>query len=169
MLTEFYVAFSTVCFTLLGLWLVVVQTRHAEWRTSGWHQRRAFAVMLHFSLPGVMTLLSLVDPASSDLWRTAFAVTAAGGAVALLALLGTRPRGLALASYAVAVALYVLVFLIAVAPDVVSYDGGPAPLRVESVLLTLLLFLGVNVAWALLFEPGPAATDADQRTVNRST
>jgi hypothetical protein len=32
MLTDFYVAFATVCFTLLGLWIIVVQTRHAEWR-----------------------------------------------------------------------------------------------------------------------------------------
>jgi hypothetical protein len=32
MLTDFYIAFATVCFTLLGLWLIVVQTRHAEWR-----------------------------------------------------------------------------------------------------------------------------------------
>jgi hypothetical protein len=26
MLTDFYVAFATVCFTLLGLWIIVVQT-----------------------------------------------------------------------------------------------------------------------------------------------
>jgi hypothetical protein len=41
MLTEFYVAFATVCFTLLGLWIIVVQTRHAEWRRSAVHRRRA--------------------------------------------------------------------------------------------------------------------------------
>jgi hypothetical protein len=34
MLTDFYVAFATVCFTLLGLWIIVVQTRHGEWRHS---------------------------------------------------------------------------------------------------------------------------------------
>ncbi len=34
MLTDFYVAFSTVCFTLLGLWIIVVQTRHGECRHS---------------------------------------------------------------------------------------------------------------------------------------
>jgi hypothetical protein len=32
MLTDFYLAFATVCFTLLGLWIIVVQTRHADWR-----------------------------------------------------------------------------------------------------------------------------------------
>jgi hypothetical protein len=41
MLTDFYVAFATVCFTLLGLWIIVVQTRHAEWRRSPVHRRRA--------------------------------------------------------------------------------------------------------------------------------
>ena len=52
MLTDFYVAFATVCFTLLGLWIIVVQTRHAEWRHSAVHRRRAYGVALHFSLPG---------------------------------------------------------------------------------------------------------------------
>ena len=49
MLTDFYVAISTVCFTLLGLWIIVVQTRHGEWRHSAVHRRRAYAVALHFS------------------------------------------------------------------------------------------------------------------------
>jgi hypothetical protein len=39
MLTDFYVAFVTVCFTLLGLWIIVVQTRHAEWRQSPVHSK----------------------------------------------------------------------------------------------------------------------------------
>jgi hypothetical protein len=155
LLTDFYVAFSTVCFTLLGLWLVVVQTRHAEWRDSAWHRRRAFVVMLHFALPGTMTLISLVDPRSVALWRTAFAVTAAGGVISLVALLGRTPTGAALVGYAVAVLLYAVVCLIAVVPGVVTYDGGPAAVRIESVLLVLVVFLGVNVAWLLLFEPAP--------------
>jgi hypothetical protein len=51
MLTDFYLAFATVCFTLLGLW-IVVQTRHAEWCQVALQQRRAYGVALHFSLPG---------------------------------------------------------------------------------------------------------------------
>ena len=39
MLTDFYVAFATVCFTLLGLWIIVVQTRHAEGRQSPVHSK----------------------------------------------------------------------------------------------------------------------------------
>ncbi len=30
MLKDFYISFSAICFTLMGLWLIVVQTRHAE-------------------------------------------------------------------------------------------------------------------------------------------
>ena len=70
MLTDFYISFSAVCFTLLGLWLVVVQTRHAEWRGSPLHRRRGYGVAMYFSLPGLMSLLALVNPASSALWRT---------------------------------------------------------------------------------------------------
>jgi hypothetical protein len=47
------------CFTLLGLWIIVVQTRHAEWRRIAVHRRRAYWVALHFSLPGLICLLSL--------------------------------------------------------------------------------------------------------------
>ena len=155
MLTDFYIAFSTICFTLLGLWLVVVQTRHAEWRDSEWHRRRAFAVMWHFALPGMMTLLALVDPASRTLWRTTFAIAALGGVAALVLLLRRSPTGIALLGYVAVVLLYAAVCLIAVAPGVVSYSGGPAAVRVESVLLALIVFVGVNVAWLLLFEPAP--------------
>jgi hypothetical protein len=52
MLTDFYVAFATVCFTLLGLWIVVVQTRHAEWRRSAVHRRRAYGLPCTSRCPG---------------------------------------------------------------------------------------------------------------------
>jgi hypothetical protein len=94
MLTDFYVAFATVCFTLLGLWIIVVQTRHPEWRQSAVHRRRAYGVALHFSPPGLMSLLSLVDPASTALWRISFAVVAAGGVLALVLVRGPAPTGL---------------------------------------------------------------------------
>jgi hypothetical protein len=141
MLTDFYVGFSTVCFTLLGPWIIVVQTRHGEWRQSGVHRRRAYGVALHFSLPGLMSLLSLVDPASTALWRISFAIVAAGGAVALALVRGPAPTGLGAVAYVAAVVLYVLIALVAVAPGMVAEIGVLAlPLRVEAVLLTMLVF-----------------------------
>jgi hypothetical protein len=166
MLTDFYVAFATVCFTLLGLWIIVVQTRHAEWRQSPVHRRRAYAIALHFSLPGLMSLLSLVDPASTDLWRISFAIVAGGGVLALALVRGPAPTGLGAAAYMAAVVLYVLIALVAVAPGMVAEIGVLArPLRVEAVLLTALVFLGVNVAWLLLstrHSPRSALEDLPQ-------
>jgi hypothetical protein len=153
MLTDFYLAFATVCFTLLGLWIIVVQTRHAEWRRLSIHRRRAYGVALHFSLPGLMGLLSLIDPASTTLWRISFAIAAAGGAVVLVLVRGAAPTRLGLAGYLAAVLLYALIAIVAIAPSVVADLGiSVRPLRVEAVLLTVLVFLGVNVAWLLLFD-----------------
>ena len=157
MLKDFYLSFSAVCFTLLGLWLIVVQTRHAEWRGSALARRRAYGVALHFSLPGLMSLLALVNPDSSILWRTSFAIVAIGGAVVLIALRGAAVGKFGLIAYIFAIALYALIGLLAIAPRIVGGLGLDAtPVRVEAVLLTILVFAGVNVAWLLLFEEAPA-------------
>jgi hypothetical protein len=157
MLTEFYLSFSAVCFTLLGLWLIVVQTRHGEWRGSPAHRRRAYAVAMHFSVPGLMSLLALINPESSALWRTAFAVAAIGGAVVLTAIRGSAPGKLGVAAYVLAIALYVIIAILAVVPRIVGELGlNAAPVRVEAVLLVILVFAGVNVAWLLLFDEAPS-------------
>jgi hypothetical protein len=152
-LKDFYAVFSTVCFTLLGLWLIVVQTRHAEWRQSSIHRRRAYGVSLYFALPGLMGLLSLVDPANSDMWRVSFGLVALGGIVVLIVVRGPAPTRLGAWAYFAAMVLYALVAVVAIAPGTVDDLGlSVAALRVEAVLLTVLVFLGVNVAWLLLFD-----------------
>jgi len=156
-LTDFYISFSAICFTLLGLWLVVVQTRHAEWRRSPLHRRRAYGVAMHFSLPGLMSLLALVNPASAALWRTSFAIAAVGGMVVLIAVRGPTPGKLGRTAYTFAIALYGLIGILAIAPRIIGALGLQAvPVRVEAVLLIILVFLGVNVAWLLLFEEAPS-------------
>jgi hypothetical protein len=58
-----------------------------------------------------------------------------------------------LIAYIFAIALYALIGLLAIAPRIVGGLGLDAtPVRVEAVLLTILVFAGVNVAWLLLFE-----------------
>src|SRR5438045_4339717 len=83
MLNDFYAAFAPLSFTVYGLWLIVVQTRHSDWRHSPAHRRRAYAVSLHFALPGLMSLLALVDPTNGDVWRFSFALSGAAGALIL--------------------------------------------------------------------------------------
>jgi hypothetical protein len=158
MLTSFYQAFAPTSFTLLGLWLVVVQTRHAEWRQSAALRTRAYAVTLNFALPGLMSLLSLIDPTSKTEWRVAFAAVAIGGLLALGALVvfgQVQGRGNPLAVLIVALALigYSLVAIVAIAPGITSHLGPSlTALRCEAILLSLLIFLGVNVAWLLMFD-----------------
>jgi hypothetical protein len=164
MLDVFYGAFSPACFALLGLWLVVVQIRLREWQGSAVHRRRAYAVALYFALPGIMSLLALVDPHDSEFWRISFAIVALGGAIVLATVRGLplrgvaagqpgaagtdappRPDQLGLATYIIGILIYVLIAALA-------FTGGLAALRTEAILLTLLLFLGFNVAWLLLFD-----------------
>jgi hypothetical protein len=126
-------------------------------------------VALHFSLPGLMSLLSLVDPASTALWRISFAIVAAGGVIALALVRGPAPTGLGAAAYGAAVVLYILIALVAVAPGMVAEIGVLAlPLRVEAVLLTMLVFLGVNVAWLLLFDQAPSPSGLEGPTRPRA-
>jgi hypothetical protein len=128
------------------------------------HRRRSYGVALHFVLPGIMSLLALVDPHDSAFWRISFAIVALGGAIVLATVRGlplrgvaagqpgaagtdapARPDQLGLATYLIGILIYVLIAALA-------FTGGLAALRTEAILLTLLLFLGFNVAWLLLFD-----------------
>jgi phosphatidylserine synthase len=158
-LNDFYAAFAPLSFTVYGLWLIVVQTRHADWRRSPEHRRRAYAVSLHFAIPGLMSLLALVDPTNTTVWRVSFALSAAAGALILGYLQFSpipTPRGrLWQLESTTAIVLYVLIVIVATAPGMAKDIG--APIRIEAVLLSLIVFLGVNVAWALMFDEVDAA------------
>ena len=165
-LTDFYQSFSAACFALLGLWLVVVQIRLDDWRADPVRKRRAYGVALHFALPGMMGVFALVDTSSNTFWQVSFIVVAFSGAVVMFAVRGGWPvpvedgrrrlRSLpgvdqaGLAAFAAATVLYVLIG--AFAAVAVAHAGGSWALRTDAVLLTVLVFLGFNIAWLLLFE-----------------
>ena len=159
-LSAFYGAFSPACFALLGLWLVAVQVRMPVWEKDPERRRRSYGVAQYFALPGMMSVLALIDVQNSIFWRVSFGVIAIGGAVVMATVWGWPvPRGggeagagrlpaadrLGLAGYAAAIVLYILIGVRAVL-------GGLAALRTEAVLQILLVFLGFNVAWLLLLD-----------------
>ncbi|HZC62484.1 MAG TPA: hypothetical protein VE464_12700 [Streptosporangiaceae bacterium] len=153
MLTEFYIPLSAGCFTLMGLWFIAVAVRQAEWLGSPLRRRQASAVATHFSLPGLMGLLALVNPDSGGLWRVSFGIAAGGGIVALIALRAPAAGKLGRAVYVAAIAAYVVIVILAIHPHIVGQLSFPiAPQRIAAVLLAGLVFAGVNVAWLLLFE-----------------
>ena len=156
MLSDFYGAFASASFALLGLWLVVVQIRIGEWRGSEFHVRQSYGIALHFVLPGVMSVAALIDPFDPAFWRISFAIVALGGAVILIMVRdrsGRPQRTAARAAYALAIVLYLAVAALAGA-------GGTVALRTEAFLLIALVFLGFNAAWLLLFEQPQEATAA---------
>jgi hypothetical protein len=152
-LKDFYLALAPVSFTLLGLWMIVAQTRHADWRYSPLHRRQGYAVWLNFALPGFMALLSLVDSANEALWRVSFAIVAAVGVALLIGLWGKGGGRRGVLLYAPSILLYALIAVIAIAPATVNdLDASINALRTEAILLSIVVFVGVNLAWYLLFE-----------------
>ena len=154
----FYTAASGLCFTLLGFWWVVVQFRHAELTRDAAARRFMFLVSLHFIVPGLVSLASLL--ATGPMWRVAFGLAGLTGIAAAIA--GTRTSvtlspllaGLRIKAL-LAIPVYALVTLIAIAPDLVRTNLGLEPLQVEGLLLLVILLLGILLAWWLFTGPQP--------------
>jgi hypothetical protein len=154
----FYQSVSTASFTLLGLWLVVVQARD-EWRFAVARRRMAYIVSLHFLLPGAMSVLALAAPEQAIVWRASFAIAGALGVVGVALISQTlrqdadAPRIVRWLQWVV-LPIYVVITALAIAPGIVEAIGlGLTPLQTEAIVLSLLLFFGVQSAWFLLVEP----------------
>ena len=155
-MSDFYPAFSATCFIVLTLWLATVAVRHGDWRGQHDLEKRAFSVGLFFSLPGIMTLISLVDPTSPRLWELSYTIVALGGAVAIAVLYNAGRDRVMTAAYLLAIALYLAIGVIAIVG--LTQSVARVENQVDQVLLCVLLFLGVNVAWWLLFADSNANT-----------
>jgi hypothetical protein len=158
----FYQTVAGFCFTLLGLWWAVVQFRHAEWMRDLYQRRAAYSVHLSFLVPGIMSLGAMIAGDVKILWRLVFIVACAFGILAMIFLTvgasaaGAKPhRGFFIRQGRwLTIALYALIAIVAAKPTLAGVFGGTLkPLQVEGLLLTLLVFVGVSVAWDFLAEP----------------
>ena len=153
--SAFYGTFSTIAFTVFGLWMFVAQARFREWMENPDQYRRASAVSVQFAFPGLMSLLALINPDSKDVWRAAFAVTSVVAVLLLLALQGRpggTPTGANEMANWVAIVLFLAIALVAVWPDVIDGVGLKGQYRhMEFLFFCLLLFDGLVVAWMMLF------------------
>jgi hypothetical protein len=154
----FYATASGLCFTLLGFWWVVVQFRHDDLTADGPRRRLAFVVSLHFVIPGIMSLASLLAGDNGILWRIAFG---SAGILGLAAVIIAGRQGVPGATGTMALIqrlewvvapLYVVLTLIAIAPEI-ARGIGLLPLQVEGYVLTTIVLLGILFAWALFTEP----------------
>jgi len=156
MATDFYTAFSPACFSLLALWLAIIAINARAWLSSEHRhqrQRQAYIVALYFAAPGTMSLLALINPLSTFVWRVFFIIVSVLGVAGML-LFGPLPsrqphRLLDVSDQVVhwiAIGLYLAIAVLAFTPR--------TTLRVEAVLLTVLVLLGVHVALRLMFAVG---------------
>jgi hypothetical protein len=163
---DFYGRFGAASLTLLGLWLIVVQTRFRAWAGSTAHRRQATAVAVIFGLPGVLSFLAIVDPDEPAVWKTSFIVGGAIGAVGILLVVVDRavrpPGAVAVVAFAVAAALQAAIALVAVFANPIGRSSLTlAPIQVERLLFSLLMGAGLVAAWQLLFAEVEEPLDAD--------
>jgi hypothetical protein len=158
-LDTFYSIVSGINFTLLGLWWLAAEERDDIAGDDPAYRRMAYLVSLQFVIPGTVSLLSLVAPKVTVLWRVSFTIAAVAGAVGIVLLaaaIGRLPgqQGLARVLRLVGLPAYLLVAAVAVAPKLVtSLNIGLTALQVEAILLCLVMFLGVQEAWAVSMTP----------------
>jgi hypothetical protein len=158
--STFYSAAASTSFALLGFWWVVVSQRYRDWMKIRSRRRQAYSISLYFMLPALMSLGALVGPPS--IWRLAFGFSALLGLAEVIAAsvsagkdgLGTRPR----VFLALTVPIYLVIGAVAIHPQLPDNVGfSLKPLETEAIVVVLLLLVGVNFAWALLFEQAPEA------------
>lgn len=153
-LDAFYQTSAQICFTLLGLWWLVLQTKYAEWFGNRALRRMATNISLYFLLPGAMSLMALASHARI-LWATAFVAASLFGGIETASTIlpppfgaptERRPRWYAYLLRGATLVLYLLIIIIALLPGI-PQSFGAAPLTVEAVLLTLIVVLGAAAAW----------------------
>lgn len=152
----FYQALTGTSFTLLGIWIAVVQVAHGGWRSDPARHATTLHVTLKFFLPGVLGLVSLLGATTGGgfVWRIAFVL---GGLAGLVEAVGyLRGPGCPVAVRRLAVAdpvLYLLVVAVAlVRPGALAVT----PLQAEGLATGLVFVTGLVGVWIALSEQAPA-------------
>ena len=159
--STFYALFSATCFTLTGLWWLVVENR-GDWMRDPTTRRRVASVYLAFLLPALMGLFAQIGGTQSPLlWRAGFVVISAIGCVATVRLLrdarSDDDAGAFAGLWWLAAVLYAVVAVVGVAPGI-ARALGVTPLQAEAILLVLLVALAHGLVWRFMTHGGPGHT-----------
>lgn len=158
---EFYATLAQVSFTVLGLWLVAVQSRVSALAADPARRWGAQVVAIHLAMPGFMSLLNLSAPDSSAMWRVSFVAFALVGLVGTI-LLGRSSRPFTMVTglaHATAIGAYAVVVVVAAFAPGVRSTFGIQPLVVEAVMLCLILLVAMQRAFSMIFAGDAPAHD----------
>jgi len=155
---NFYQLLTTVSFTLLGLWFVVLGM-DPRWRRDPAEHRASLHITLSFFLPGVMGLGSVLSGGDAIMWRVFFVLGGLAGLVESLTYLRGPRRALGGERVLRAIApwSYIAVVAAALLPGPVL---GLVPLQVEGLATGAVFALGLVRLWLALTrgrEPAPVA------------
>lgn len=149
----FYALVSATCFTLVGLWWTVVESRK-EWLKDNAMRSIAGGIYLSFLLPGVMSLLAEIGGTDKIFWRIIFGLTALIGIFFTFQLLRKTARtgqpGFFRRNLWLPLMTYTFILIIAAIPQIDI--PGLKPLQIEGILLCLLILLAHGLVWDFMTE-----------------
>jgi hypothetical protein len=162
-LQAFYQTVAQLSFTLLGLWWLVLQTKYQEWIGGASSWRMASNISLHFMLPGVMSLFAMLSVSNLLIWQIAFFIAGGAGLVATVVFRRGAPQSASLSvgagrvwvRWAVESLTYLLFAAIALVALLANaiHSLGLAALTIEGILVSLVVVLGLVLAWAYFVRP----------------
>lgn len=151
----FYALFSATCFTLVGLWWKVVESR-PQWFKDENMKIAAGGIYLSFLIPGLMGLGAQVTGADSPLWRGVFVIGAAFGmyfTTRVLTKTKTAGRsGPFRRNRWFVIVIYALILLGSLGADRLIAIPNLTPIQIEALFLCLLVLIGHGLAWEFLTE-----------------
>jgi hypothetical protein len=141
----FYSGLASICFTLVGLWWVVVQFKY-EWSTASPARRlTAYAASMHFIAPGLLSLVAVLVTEEATIWRLGSALGGALGVI--MCALSIRSAFLDRAQRIQEWALLALFAIVFVLTFVTTPVLGLKPIMVEALVNVAIVAFGVQFAW----------------------
>jgi hypothetical protein len=148
----FYASFAGICFTLLGLWWVVVQFKYELFMTTRSMRLTAYTACMHFLAPGVLALVAVLSSQEASIWRYGSLV---GSLMGLLAsAFALRSADLTRTQRVVEIVLLALFMAMLVLSFLTTPLFGIKPVLVEALVSIGVVALGVQYAW-LFFTAEP--------------
>jgi len=151
----FYQALAGVSFTLLGLWFTVLQLVPENRRTDPRRHRANLHTALHFLLPGMASLASMLAVGTTNglIWRTTFLVAGLIGFAEAVSFMRRQKRSDALSSRilrSVDPALYAAMGAVAFVP---RNTFSLTPLQLAGMATGGVFLVGLCFVWLAFAEP----------------